>query len=236
MLANSNLVAITVTGAADDCAIDDLIRLGRRYPLIEVAVLYSPGRSGAGRYPSRHWLEAFAFESERAGIARAIHLCGDSVADFVLDPQSYSARLVSKFSRVQLNFNASRIGLSPRQFSDAIERSAVPVITQVNEQNSGISSAIGARRHHILFDRSGGIGRLPESWPDRWPDKAVNGWAGGLSPENIEHHIGIIARHADECAFTVDAETALRTAGDKFDMSKAEDFVQAALRGVSVPA
>jgi phosphoribosylanthranilate isomerase len=51
------------------------------------------------------------------------------------------------------------------------------------------------------------------------------GYAGGLSPDNVESQIKLIRKVASH--FWIDAETGLRTNGE-FDLTKVEQFIDLA--------
>ena len=89
-----------------------------------------------------------------------------------------------------------------------------------------------------LFDKSGGTGVLPDSWPMQ-QHNLYSGYAGGLSPENLEQEIPKIF-DATCGPIWIDAETLLRTpygregarAGDFFDLKKVCSFLEVAKQWV----
>lgn len=83
-----------------------------------------------------------------------------------------------------------------------------------------------------LFDASGGLGKLPESWPQPWAPYC--GYAGGLSPENAEEQIAAIRRKANFARHWIDVETGVRDADDNFDLGKVHDFLSIAKEFVDI--
>jgi phosphoribosylanthranilate isomerase len=85
-----------------------------------------------------------------------------------------------------------------------------------------------------LFDLSGGNGILPEHWP-KATKYGFCGYAGGLSPENLEEQLAIIDQCTDGPVW-VDAESMVRSNGDQqFDLEKVERFLQIAEKWVHPP-
>lgn len=76
---------------------------------------------------------------------------------------------------------------------------------------------------HPLFDKSGGAGILPNEWPVA---EGYAGYAGGLSPDNVEHELMRIQEARNGYPVWIDAETKLRSDDDKvFELYKVEEFV-----------
>jgi phosphoribosylanthranilate isomerase len=81
-----------------------------------------------------------------------------------------------------------------------------------------------------LYDLSHGGGVLPETWSHPLAKTAIPcGFAGGLSPENVASQIAKIQVVMGDANFWIDAETHLRSDGDKqFDLVKVRSFLEAA--------
>ena len=78
-----------------------------------------------------------------------------------------------------------------------------------------------------LFDQSGGTGLLPGEWPKQPPNQYC-GYAGGLSPDNLQQEMEKISKVATGTIW-IDAETLLRSENDKvFDLEKVRRFLEAA--------
>jgi hypothetical protein len=99
-----------------------------------------------------------------------------------------------------------------------------------------------------LFDSSGGQGIVPKHWPSQ-PTKVLNrgaasvtmkemrgrgrqtpvftGYAGGLSPYNLDAELRRIAAVADGCIW-IDAETGVRDTRNKFSPEMAREFLSIA--------
>lgn len=69
----------------------------------------------------------------------------------------------------------------------------------------------------MLFDLSGGRGRLPTRWPAA-PMGTMVGYAGGLNADNVAEAVSKIGPVAGD--YWIDMETGVRDADDRFDLDK----------------
>lgn len=219
------LLSVTFTGVDETTSFSDLARLSATCPAIEWGVLYSHQRAGKeGRYPSLAWIQALQTQWDPRW-RRALHLCGSAAHDWIAgDPTM--RELAKLFDRVQLNVVGDRTDQAALR--QALEAGAHPaVITQHHAANQGLTDALsGCPQHAVLFDGSGGRGRLPEQWPTPVPGKAV-GYAGGLGPATIAQQAQIIGQRVAGHAHWLDMEQALRDAQDRFDPSSVARVIEA---------
>lgn len=218
-----NLFACTLTGIDAGVDLSELWALSAQNTLVEWGVLLSHGRAGAGRYPPLAWIRDLAQEIRaRPGPRIAVHVCGEAV-DHLLAGDQRLIDLLQPFHRVQLNLRQRRDTAMQLRFL----LQALPhwdFITQSNAANAGLWQAVrDLPGHQILFDSSGGCGKLPQVWPDapQGADAPLVGYAGGLGPDNLRQQLPAIARAAGGRPFWVDMETRLRSASDRFDMGLA---------------
>ena len=68
----------------------------------------------------------------------------------------------------------------------------------------------------FLYDGSGGQGIIPDRWPA--PKGDYCGYAGDLSPSNIETQIPLIREAAGSARIYLDLEAGARDAQDRFDL------------------
>lgn len=212
---NTKPFLVTFTGADDRTSINALHDFVGQYPLLtEFAVLYSPGRIGEPRYPTKAWLERFA---ESNMVQCSLHICGSGLDELLAD-DPWLTQLVTAFRRVQLNFSyrrrpdftpamASRLA---QTFSDSCHS----LITQHNANNADFTMQVDSP-HHVLFDASGGRGISPATWPAYLPRKLC-GYAGGLGPDNIREELVRISAAAAGKPFWIDMEGKLRDNDDRF--------------------
>lgn len=212
-----NLVFCSLTGADDAVDINQLSALSARFPFVEWAILYSPTRLGTPRYPSLAWINAF--HAALPGVQKAIHLCGDAVLQF---EQGLLDALIAPFNRVQLNFNANRYKGELAKLAEAVARlKNHEFIVQHNAANENALSFFNASHHAVLFDASGGRGKLPERWIAPLLGRFC-GYAGGLSPETLETALPAIQAVSHGLPLWVDMESGIRNDDDSFSLDKAE--------------
>lgn len=240
-----NLDRVTVTGADDSTDVDELLKLSLRFPFVEWGILMSASQEGGPRFPSRAWmgklldaLNGAAFQHRDVQLAG--HLCGSWLRMlFTTGSRAFAARLPLGylFDRIQLNTHAQHhdynAGLLLRGLSEW--RHGTQFIFQrdgVNDEIFSIVRAMAQTRHPSvdvvqLSDLSHGAGLLPDEWPPAFGDYI--GYAGGLSPDNLETELFRIAAAAGEKWFWIDAETHVRSSnGLVFDLGKVQRFLEIA--------
>lgn len=219
---------VTVTGADDSTNPEALLLLSKKYPFVEWGILLSKSQEGRFRFPSVLWLQGLYKISDALNLSG--HICGQWVRkictgedDFFIDRQA----LVPMFKRLQLNFHRHSHRMLDEPFAKLLKRNPVQYIFQLDDVNNWILDY--AQEAGIdavpLFDLSGGAGRLPEHWPKARPGYC--GYAGGLSPHNVEQELRQIAQAAGDNRVWIDVETHVRSTDDsKFELDKVELFLQ----------
>lgn len=230
------ITTITVTGVDDSTAIEDIIRISERFPLVEFGILLSRKQIGRSRFPSAEWLRKLYSVPKTVRLSG--HICGQWVREIfegkwpVMEFESLlGLDFFNRFGRWQLNTH----GHAHDWNSDFLRFiSGIPgqIIFQYDGKNTDVltaAKALGIENIAALFDLSHGAGALPESWP-RNLDGIRCGYAGGLSPDNVSrecHRIGVAAGNSE---VWIDAETRLRSDNDQyFEISKVEQFITNAL-------
>jgi len=233
---------VTITGADDSISPEDLLGLTVDYPFVEWGILVSKKQEGSSRFPSEDWIKRLV-EIKRGqpnphpSMRLSMHVCGRWVRQLMMgDGREFSMFLAGKwcaFERIQLNFHAE-----PHQTVPAIDIwggwnqdcfKGAQYIVQfdgVNEhmlhllKNAGFDAV-------PLFDLSGGAGVLPEEWPK--PVGNYCGYAGGLSPDNLEEQLERISQVCGGGPIWIDTETRVRSDHDRqFDLGLVRDFLEAA--------
>ena len=224
---------VTVTGA-DDCVtdIEEMFSLSSIYPRLEWGILVSQKNMGSSRFPSMAWLDALAEKCRfKPGILKlSVHICGKWVRDIFekAETEVFDVLPMDIFERVQFNFHAQRhnvIRAATKLLHDRFRRYELIFQTEdVNDAAIGIKP-IGMSAYP-LFDKSGGAGILPDSWPEALE---YSGYAGGLSPENVVHELMQINKARNGYPIWIDAETKLRSEDDSvFDLDKVQEFIKSA--------
>jgi hypothetical protein len=226
---------ITVTGADDSVEdIERLYEIAAEYPAVEWGILLSKNNMGECRFPSLKWINNLAemcFKNPNVFNLSA-HLCGRWVRDIFLEGKSevFSVIPMEIFKRVQFNFHAQKHMLNTDAAVDLLRTKFLgcELIFQfdgVNDTLMRICCDSGIRAYP-LFDQSGGAGIIPDSWPFA---TGYSGYAGGLSPDNVEYELMRIQEVRGGSAIWIDAETKLRSEDDTvFDLGKVEQFLKKA--------
>lgn len=194
---------VTFTGVDEWADLDRMRDMSRTWPIEWGVLIGDKSGSGAGkpRYPG---IRRFHEIVQTPGLRLALHMCGwfaSAVNEGRAPDLPYH-----RFARVQVNCTAEgmRYDLHTLQaFSHRIER---PVIFQAGDFPDPLVLPMQDRSTlQTLFDRSGGRGVAPDSWPACHHDGLV-GYAGGIGPGNVARVLDRI----DARNFWIDMETGIR--------------------------
>jgi hypothetical protein len=234
---------VTITGADDSISPAELLPLSREFPFVEWGILASASNTGAPRFPSLAWMDAFRAMSIDNRLNASLHLCGRWVRMFLVgDLDPLVPLLANGFARIQLNFHAERNKCEPAAALRAMDNlrcrslfgAGLKFIFQLDGErgNDHLESiaieeanAYGTCNCLGLFDVSGGAGILPGKWPKPLYHEDgkfdSHGYAGGLGPDNLAEQIPLIAAAAGDIPFWIDMETHVRSDDDTlFDLAK----------------
>ncbi len=165
------------------------------------------------------------------------HLCGGytkellnngSITSWLTDCRDIEP--IYFFGRYQYNFNALRHTIC-KEFNEHLSRMSRPVILQLNKNNKFLCQEILTNCGHnkniqFLHDASGGLGISPQEWGSP-TENHLTGYAGGLTPENLEEQLLKINEVAGEAEIWIDTETGVRT-NNELDMDKVFSFLKTA--------
>jgi len=226
---------VTITGA--DASVDptDLVALSKRFPFVEWGILLSKSQEASPRFPSKTWLRRLHELSQTEELLLCGHICGKWVRDIcdgawtiLYDCKEFE----DMFARFQLNFHAQVHKLDREKFLQGFDNERLyfrQIIFQLDDVNNDILDVARAAEIDAvaLFDTSGGVGRLPESWPTA--RDFYCGYAGGLSPENLNAQLLSISKVAGEGPIWIDVETRVRSEDDQIlDLDKVVKFLEIA--------
>lgn len=224
------LTKVTLTGADDSIKPERLFELSEKYPFVEWGILLSRNSKGSKRFPSARWLmelEALNstwYESEPQWSG---HLCGSYVREILMGNMKFVSEIGQAwdiFQRVQINTHGSPHEYDAQEMFEAMKATDKEFIFQYDNENTVI--LMDAVENDVncstLFDLSHGAGVLPSNWPQPLTNIKC-GYAGGLSPENVEDQIKKLNETIDNVEIWIDMETHLRSDNDKlFDLYKCE--------------
>jgi len=174
---------VTLTGIDENTNPDALIRLGRRFPFAELAVLAGT-HDGEPRMPRRRWIREWVAKASRASVATAIHLCGAcSRAARDRDWQEL-VDLAAGFGRVQVNLPPAERGAAAPALDDSARFLQRRGVVQ-HEGPWETSEAAGWANLDLLADGSGGR-EIPGFGSSPAPREGhLSGYAGGIGPATI---------------------------------------------------
>lgn len=208
---------ITFSGPDDSTPIGVLLELQRNYPHMEVGVLWSPKRAGTPRYVGREWIE----KASELGLNFSLHLCGKVARQLVEDGET--PEIPGRPKRVQINCNGMKPtpGWYRRLDSIRPRHDGRPQFIIQTCNHSGaywVGLAQGDDYDAVpLFDKSGGTGLLPDSWPYPLPFTHC-GYAGGIGADNVVEVVEHL-KTGDGESFWIDMESKIRT-DDAFNLDK----------------
>lgn len=234
------ITKVTITGADDSIEPIELVKLSQEFPFVEWGILVSKNNYGTPRFPSLTWLQKLrGIKHDIKDLKLSCHLCGTFVRELVkgndtiiqiMGPMWYI------FERVQINFHAI-----PHEYSNQM----IGIFSKfANQQfifqHDGVNDHIVKKAFNegcnvsALFDKSGGAGILPKQWPQLL-EGIPCGYAGGLSPDNVEEQIKIIEGIVGETEIWIDVETHVRSNMDSlFDLNKVRKFLEISSCAVGV--
>lgn len=224
-----NLSRVTITGADDNTDPKQLIALSEEFSFVEWGILVSARHEGTPRFPSRKWMDNFQSEIGSKYINLSMHVCGSWIRQLLKGELDWNTlpKLLSNCQRVQLNTHA------------LVHESALDYLKVLKQlpKKQFIFQWDGVNDHFIypakhaginvaaLFDMSGGAGILPEKWPTAQYAFPC-GYAGGLSPSNIEEQVNLIEKACLNYSYWVDMEGRVRTSDGKLDMKAVGDMLE----------
>ena len=222
----------------------------KNYPIVEVGVQVSGQKCSFGS-PRYEWLtevHKLAVKNKK-NVHFALHLNCDWVEMFCAGEKIPELENLLRFkdhkgkpffSRIQLNFKIDRNKVPPvEKLAEVLKKYTVPgrkFIVSYNEANAAYLKKLYRlfKKVDCLYDSSFGEGKL-----GKWKSpcfgnltKVVQGYAGGLSPENIcEEMEKIIAVLPENAVFSIDAENGLKDiveTNDEKDLSRCVRYIDLA--------
>lgn len=238
---------VTATGADESVWPGSLARFHVKWDgKIEWGILYGKqptddiwaDRSGPRlRFPHGRWLR----DARQFGITASLHYCGAHVVSIVEDGVRWLHGDWSEtedkgfFARSQLNF-AGRTYEGTNDLKWLLEAQCgmdwILSMDGVNDfrfhaAREGRKASDGANIFLPLHDRSFGNGALTIEWPKPIPG-VMNGYAGGLNPENIVDQLKRIEDVVRDAEIWIDFESGARDEQDQFCLKRVGRVMEAA--------
>lgn len=235
------LKTVVCSGVNEKNDVDEAVAFLRKHKNAEFGVQCSPQKAGyqTARF---EWLKELTAKLNEQKIEGriALHLNEGFVVSFcdgkVPDEIAELLESGNAIGRLQLNFKIGRevfdSGAVPdlRTLKQAMQSVQThPIILSASTPNLPF---IGKAHHQkmkfdVLFDDSFGEGLMPEYRKAPLFEDVFQGYAGGLSPENVASELQKIQKVAKGAVF-IDAEGKLKENGS-FSFARAEKFVKNAI-------
>ena len=235
------LKTIVCSGINENNDIDDAIEFLKKHKNAEFGVQWSPQKAGY-HSPRFEWLKELLSKLNEQKIENkiALHLNEGFVVSFcdgkIPDEISDLLDTGKAVGRLQLNFKIGRETFSSGNVPnmntlEKTMRAVSPhaIILSASQPNLPfIHKAYHQQlKFDALFDDSFGEGIAPDTRKSPLFEDVFQGYAGGLSPENVAEELKKIGQVAKGNIF-IDAEGKLKQDGS-FSFIKAEKFVQNAI-------
>jgi phosphoribosylanthranilate isomerase len=233
-----NIYTITISGADDSVDPQVLEKLSAKYPFVEWGILTSPKRIGQARYPSKKWIEWMLNWSDNLRLS--VHLCGDYSRDLLSKGKLTIAddhpELFKAANRMQINF--PQMFPEPEFYHSLQLIYDKDIIIQMNSLQANVAFTNAKTEFNIphvfpFHDSSGGRGYCWQQEAPQYIKGCMNGFAGGLGPDNLREKIQQLDEVLDEHhVIWLDMESNIRT-DDKFDLEKVETCLEIAEEFIS---
>lgn len=229
-----NLDRVTITGADDSIDPLALVELTNEFPYVEWGLLFSATHQGKPRWPSNGWIKKLL--SLNVKLPLSLHLCGKYVRDLVIKGKftfiEENSEIWDVAQRIQLNFHGE-YHKACLELPTILNKYEKQYILQMDGVNNNLLSNPLFNEHSIvpLFDISGGNGILPDEWPA--PIAEYSGYAGGLSPDNLNTQLNKIWNVVGNHRIWIDVETRVRSDDDRvLDLNRVHNFLSIAYKFV----
>lgn len=213
---------VTITGIDERTNLDRLQELGQKYPFAEFGVLMSYDWSLNGhRFPNPDILKSL--KDRRLNLSA--HFCGKMAID-VMNHELFKTFSIGNgyldiFRRCQLNLNASGRFEELRKIRPFLNIEEIIIQMHYPEFLERFLEGELPKSTSFLLDASGGRGIDTPIRIITHPGVHV-GYAGGISPDNVESKLRFLLDHDSDDIFWIDMETLVRTEDEWLDLDKVE--------------
>lgn len=236
---------ITCSDMREYNAIDDIIELGKRYPMAEFAIQAHPSKFSA-HMPRYVWFDTLLHAVRANDVNIAMHVNSEWRTEICRGNIPYELKRMwnlrrhngrPAIGRIQININGGveKYRFYANKVAEII--SAYPDIEFIFQYTPAQIKRVRALNKtgaafSLLYDASGGRGISPDGWcPPVMPNHKM-GYSGGLSPENVTKNLNQINDVLSaEYETWIDAEGKLKDPETKqFDIARAAQYVDNAFR------
>jgi hypothetical protein len=232
---------ITCSDMREYNEIDDIIALGKKYPISEFAIQAHPSKF-SGWMPRYVWFETLMHAARNTNINLAMHVNSEWRTEICRGDVPYEIKRMwdmqrdngkPVIGRVQININGGKDSFRfyTNKVADIIR--AYPNIEFIFQYTAKQKRRLGKLDHtdvpfSMLFDASGGCGKLPKQWHAPINSNHKMGYSGGLGPDNISENLDKINMVVPANSnIWIDAEGKLKNPDIKqFDIARAERYIE----------
>ena len=224
--------------------INDIIDLGKKYPMAEFAIQAHPSKFSA-HMPRYEWFLELMQQCMNNDVNLAMHVNAEWRTEICRGNIPYEIRHMWNMrrdngkpviGRVQININGGNNSF--RFYADKVADiiRAYPDIEFIFQYTPKQKRRLDKLNcadvpFSMLFDASGGCGILPDKWRAPVTQNHKMGYSGGMSPENVAENLKKINTVLPpEYKTWIDAEGKLKNPNTKqFDIARAEQYIKNAL-------
>lgn len=235
---------VTMSGCNETTDIEELASLLRSSPVAEIGIQVNEKKCAFGS-SRKSWIYSLAsyLKYKKQVINAALHINPSWVTDFcqgsmpsglqdLLELRNYYG--CPFFHRLQLNFRIGRDSTPDMETLMALIRNFASrrFILSYNESNEEFIREMYKRgaKFDLLFDSSHGEGIVPKERLASVFNDVLQGYAGGISPENVTEVLDQIAVQEalvpNFAGVAIDAEGKLKTDG-MFDIDRGQAYLRA---------
>jgi hypothetical protein len=221
---------VTLSGIDESASLRRLIDNMALMPVeVELAVQFNEAYAGTrSRFPAHRFFERFLHLADNLpdNVYTALHLSGQDAIDSFITNEGFANDLSWDFNRCQLNVD--RVAINPEALAKVINQNPdFQIIVPYNTASASLCRYLlnNTLRTHILFDESGGQGRLPAIRPESFQQARATGYGGGFNINTIEDEVRRIEQ-ATLGRYWIDVQSGVRNSVDEFDVELAETFVK----------
>ena len=239
-----DLQFVTISGANEHTNVPDLVQLLEDYPIAEIGVQVSDEKCTYGS-PRFNWIKNLVYYVNyfRLSVNAALHVnlkWVEAISQGKIVPELWDLLAYRDtngdyfFKRIQLNFKIGREEVSPDKEKLAALISNLKgrkVILSYNESNAKLIREFYCNgvRFDCLYDGSFGKGIEPEKRQIPAFADIVQGYAGGISPDNVCSVLDEVRNSWRQSPTTtgiyIDAQGKLEDSNGHLDLSKARRYV-----------
>ncbi|MBO4745748.1 MAG: hypothetical protein J5613_01605 [Alphaproteobacteria bacterium] len=235
------LEKITCSDMREYNSIDDIVAVGKRWPMAEFAIQAHPSKFSS-HMPRYEWFWELMQQCMNNDVNLAMHVNSQwrtmlahgkipaEINDILKIKRNNGKSMIG---RVQININGGdeKYHFYAHKVADIIRAYPdIEFIFQYTTKQKNRARALNKTGvpFSLLYDESGGCGKSPDEWHAPVMENHKMGYSGGLSPENIADNLkNISAQLPNDYKTWIDAEGNLKDPYTKqFDIVRAVQYIQ----------